>query len=69
VKLFVFLACNNYDDFQHLRFIFSPKIVPQFQGLFTDETEPQVKQGNVVIFKLVVGSSKALKHFLCERLH
>jgi hypothetical protein len=59
----VFLACNNYDDFQHLRFIFSSKKVPQFQGLFTEETEPWVKQGNVVVFKLVVGSSKALKHF------
>jgi hypothetical protein len=33
------VACHNYDDFQHLNFIFSLKIIPLFYKLFNDEID------------------------------
>jgi hypothetical protein len=33
------IAYDNYDDFQHLNFIFSQNFISQFWGLFNDETD------------------------------
>ncbi len=33
------LACNNYDGFQHLSFIFSLNFISLFKGLFNEETD------------------------------
>jgi hypothetical protein len=38
VKLFRVEAYKNYDDFQHMNFIFSQKFISLFGGLFNDET-------------------------------
>jgi hypothetical protein len=34
---------NNYDDFQHVNFIFSQKFKSLFWGLFNDETDLRVR--------------------------
>ncbi len=36
-------ACNNYDGFPHLKFIFSQKSLSLFEGLFNNKTDPRVK--------------------------
>jgi len=42
MKLFrVYVAYdNNYDDFQHVNFIFSQKFISLFWGLFNDKNWP-----------------------------
>jgi hypothetical protein len=37
------VAYDNYDDFQHVNFIFSQKSTPLFWVLFNDETNIRVK--------------------------
>jgi hypothetical protein len=37
------VANDNYDDFQHVNFIFSQKFKSLFWGLFNDETDLRVK--------------------------
>jgi hypothetical protein len=37
------VAYDNYDDFQHVNFIFSKKIVSLFWGLFNEETNLRVR--------------------------
>jgi hypothetical protein len=34
---------NNFDDFQHVKFIFSQNFVSLFWGLFNDETDLRVR--------------------------
>jgi hypothetical protein len=34
---------DNYDEFQHINFIFSKKIIALFGGLFNDETDLRVR--------------------------
>jgi len=36
-------AYGNYDDFQHVNFIFSQKFISLFGGLFNDETNLRVR--------------------------
>jgi hypothetical protein len=38
---------ENYDNFHHVNFIFSQKIVSLFWGLFDDEIEIRVKVGTL----------------------
>jgi hypothetical protein len=33
------VACDNYDDFQHVNFIFSQIFISLFWGLFNDEID------------------------------
>jgi hypothetical protein len=33
----------NYDDFQHVNFIFSQDFISPFRGLFNDETDLRVR--------------------------
>jgi hypothetical protein len=35
---------DNYDDFQHVNFIFSQNFISLFQGLFNDKTDLRVKE-------------------------
>jgi hypothetical protein len=37
------VAYDNYDDFQHVNFIFSQKIISLFWGLFNDKTDFRVR--------------------------
>jgi hypothetical protein len=37
------IAIDNYDNFQHINFIFSQKFISLFCGLFNVETDPMVK--------------------------
>jgi hypothetical protein len=37
------VACDNYDDFQHVNFIFSQIFISLFGGLFNDETDLRVR--------------------------
>jgi hypothetical protein len=37
------VAYDNYDDFQHVHFIFSKKIISLFWRLFNDETDLRVR--------------------------
>jgi len=37
------LAYANYDDFQHVNFIFSQKFISLFGGLFNDETNLRLR--------------------------
>jgi hypothetical protein len=37
------VAYNNYDNFQHVKFIFSQKFTSLFWGLFNDETDLRVR--------------------------
>jgi hypothetical protein len=38
---------ENYDNFHHVNFIISQKIVSLFWGLFDDEIDPRVKVGTL----------------------
>jgi hypothetical protein len=38
------VACDNYDDFQHVNFIFSQNVISLFWGLFNDETDLRVRK-------------------------
>jgi hypothetical protein len=33
------VACDNYDDFQYVNFIFSQTFISLFWGLFNNETD------------------------------
>jgi hypothetical protein len=37
------VVCNNYNDFQHVNFIFSQNFISLFWGLFNDETNLKVR--------------------------
>jgi hypothetical protein len=37
------VAYDNYDDFQHVNFIFSQNFISLFWGLFNDETDLRVR--------------------------
>jgi hypothetical protein len=37
------VAYDNYDDFQHINFIFSQNFISLFWGLFNDETDLRVR--------------------------
>jgi len=37
------VAYNNYDDFQHVSFIFSQNFISLFLGLFNDESDLKSK--------------------------
>jgi len=37
------VAYDNYDDFQHVNFIFSQNFICLFSGLFNDETDLRVR--------------------------
>jgi hypothetical protein len=37
------VAYNNYDDFQHVNFIFSQIFISLFWGLYNDETDLRVR--------------------------
>jgi hypothetical protein len=37
------VAHDNYDDYQHVNFIFSQNFISLFWGLFNDETNLKVK--------------------------
>jgi hypothetical protein len=37
------VAYDNYDDFQHVNFIFSQDFISLFGGLFSDETKLRVR--------------------------
>jgi hypothetical protein len=43
VKLFGVLSYDNYDDFQHVNFMFSQIFISLFWGLFNDETNLRVR--------------------------
>jgi hypothetical protein len=48
VKLFrVYVAYDNYDDFQHVNFIFSQNFISLFLGLFNDKTDLRVRHAFV----------------------
>jgi hypothetical protein len=49
------LAYDNYDEFQHVNFIFSQKFISLFWGLFNDETNLRVRILKFVL-KLIWGS-------------
>jgi hypothetical protein len=38
----------NYDDFQHVNFIFSQNFIPLFWGLFNDETDLRIRYEKMV---------------------
>jgi len=40
------VASDNYDDFQHVNFIFSLNFIPLFWGLINDETDLSVRYTN-----------------------
>jgi len=37
------VAYENYDDFQHVNFIFTKKFISIFWGLFNDESDLRVR--------------------------
>ncbi len=37
------VAYNNYDDFQHVNFIFSQNFISLFCGLFNDKTNLDIR--------------------------
>jgi hypothetical protein len=37
------VAYDNYDDFQHVNFIFSQNFISKFWGLFNDQTDLRVR--------------------------
>jgi hypothetical protein len=37
------IVCDNYNDFQHVNFIFSQNFISLFWGLFNDETDLWVR--------------------------
>jgi hypothetical protein len=39
----VYVAYDNYDDFQHVNFTFSQNFISLFWGLFNDETDLRVR--------------------------
>jgi hypothetical protein len=43
MKLFRVLKNHNYDDFQHVNFMFSQKFISLFWELFVDETDLRVR--------------------------
>jgi hypothetical protein len=44
------LHYDNYDDFQHVDFIFSQNFISLFWGLFNDETDLRVRYGSLNIW-------------------
>jgi hypothetical protein len=50
------VACDNYDDFQHVNFIFWQNFISLFWELYNDETDLRVSIGNNI------------KHFVFELL-
>jgi hypothetical protein len=45
-----YLECNNYDDFQHVNFIFSQNFISLFWGLFNVETDLKVRYIILFVF-------------------
>jgi hypothetical protein len=43
VKIIQSVAYDNYDDFEHVNFIFSQIFISLFWGLFNDETDLRVR--------------------------
>jgi hypothetical protein len=41
---------DNFDNFQHVNFIFSQNLISLFWGLFSDETELRVKVSDLVLY-------------------
>ncbi len=48
------VAYDNYDDFQHVNFIFSQNFISLVWGLFNDETNLKVGEGGPLFFLLFV---------------
>jgi len=47
------VAYDNYDNFQHVNFIFSQNFISLFWGFFTDETDLRVRYlGAFVIMQI-----------------
>jgi hypothetical protein len=42
-EIIQYLAYDNYDDFQHVNFIFSQILISLFWGLFNEETDLRVR--------------------------
>jgi hypothetical protein len=50
------VACDNYDDFQHVNFIFWQNFISLFWELYNDETDLRVSIGNNIeyfVFELL----------------
>jgi hypothetical protein len=51
------IAYDDYDDFQHVNFIFSQKFISLFWGLFNDKTDPRVTCSEHIV------ENKDFRHF------
>jgi len=47
-KIIQNVAYENYDDFQHVNFIFSQNFISLFWGLFNDETDLRIRYEKMV---------------------
>jgi hypothetical protein len=51
------VAYDNYDDFQHVKFIFSQKFISLFWGLFNDETDLRVRYASYQVLPVILKAS------------
>jgi len=51
------VAYDNYDDFQHVKFIFSQKFISLFWWLFNDETELRVRYASYQVLPVTLKAS------------
>jgi hypothetical protein len=42
-KIIQSVVCDNYNDFQHVNFIFSQNFILLFWGLFNDKTDLSIR--------------------------
>ncbi len=52
------VAYNNYDDFQHVKFIFSQIFISLFWGLFNDEIHLRVRYMSWIVLEIKVSCSQ-----------
>ncbi len=64
-KIIQSVAYNNYDDFQHVNFLFSLNFISLFWGLFNDKTNLKVRYWlmcySTLVDKVII-SNKNIKH-------
>jgi hypothetical protein len=51
------VAYDNYDDFQHVKFIFSQKFISLHWWLFNDETELRVRYASYQVLPVTLKAS------------
>ncbi len=58
------VAYDNYDDFQHVNFIFSQNFISLFGGLFNDEFDLRLRSSIPILIRPCLQSSFRCSNFM-----